>query len=84
MNEIASNVSKNTGVRKIVYEPTNDLRSYRIDSSKIESELGFIFRRNVGMAILDLTKAFAENRFVNPLENPLYFNIKRMKELEVN
>jgi hypothetical protein len=38
----------------------------------------------VGMAILDLTKAFAENRFVNPLENPLYFNIKRMKELEVN
>lgn len=84
MNDIAAEVSKNTGVSEVVYEPTNDLRSYRIDSTKIIEELGFIFKRNVGMAVSDLATAFKSNRFVDPLNNPLYYNIKRMKELEVH
>jgi nucleoside-diphosphate-sugar epimerase len=84
LRDIAMKVAENTGVKKIVYETTNDLRSYRIDSTKFLHELGFVFKRNVGMAVSDLTEAFKSNRFVDPLNNPLYFNIKRMQELEVH
>lgn len=84
MDQIAEEVSKNTGVSKIVHEPTDDLRSYRIDSSKITKALGFQFRRNVGAAVIDLVKAFNEKKFEDSMNNPLYFNIKRMKELGIN
>jgi len=83
MNQIAEEVSRNTGVDKIVHEPTDDLRSYRIDSSKISKALGFQFRRNVGSAVIDLVKAFNEQKFQDSLNNAMYFNIKRMKELEI-
>ena len=83
MNQIAEEVSRNTGVDKIIHEPTDDLRSYRIDSSKISKALGFQFRRNVGSAVIDLVKAFNEEKFQDSMNNAMYFNIKRMKELEI-
>ena len=83
LNQIADEVSVYTGVTNIVHEETDDLRSYRIDSRKICEELGFRFKRNVGRAVSDLVDAFAKNKFVDSMNNPLYFNIKRMKELEV-
>ena len=83
MNQIAEEVSRNTGVDKIIHEPTDDLRSYRIDSSKISKVLGFQFRRNVGSAVIDLVKAFNEKKFQDSMNNAMYFNIKRMKELEI-
>jgi len=83
LNEIAEEVSRNTGVDKIIHEPTDDLRSYRIDSSKISRALGFQFQRNVGSAVLDLVKAFNEKKFQDSMNNAMYFNIKRMKELEI-
>lgn len=84
MDHIAQQVAKNTGIKNIVKESTEDLRSYRIDSSKISKKLGFIFKRNISMAVEDLVKAFRANNFKDPLNNPLYFNIKRMKELAVS
>ena len=83
MSAIAEVVSINTGVTEVNFESTNDLRSYRIDSSKIRNELGFVFQKNVGNAVSDLVNAFHANLFVDSLHNPLYFNIKRMKELDV-
>ena len=84
INQIAEEVSRNTGIEKVVHENTDDLRSYRIDSSKIAKALGFQFRRNVGSAVIDLVKAFNENRFQDSMNNSLYFNIKRMKELAIH
>lgn len=84
LNQIAEEVSRNTGVDRIVHVSTDDLRSYRIDSSKITNALGFQFRRNVGAAVTDLVKAFNEKKFKDSMNNPLYFNIKRMKELEIH
>lgn len=66
---------------EIDYLPTNDLRSYRVDSSKIKEKIGFNLTSSVDEAIKDLGLAFAKGKYVNSLENPLYFNIKRMKEL---
>lgn len=83
LDSIAKVVSKITGVTNIKYEPTNDLRSYRVDSSHISEKIGFIPRREVDDAVSDLVKAFTGNKFFKPLDNPLYFNIKRMKELNL-
>lgn len=84
LDQIAEEVSKRTGVTNIVHEITDDLRSYRVDSAKICEELGFTFNRNVGEAISDLAKAFTDKKFFDSLNNSLYFNIKRMKELSVS
>ena len=67
----------------IEHKDTNDLRSYRVDSSRILSELGFKTVYSVDQAIKDLQNAFKENKYRKSLENPTYFNIKRMKELNL-
>jgi nucleoside-diphosphate-sugar epimerase len=67
----------------IEHKNTQDLRSYRVDSSRILNELGFKPIYSVDQAIRDLQGAFLQNVFKNPLENPLYFNIKRMKDLNL-
>lgn len=83
LDSIARIVSEITGVTNIKYEPTDDLRSYRVDSSHIAEKIGFVPTREVDDAVSDLVKAFTQNKFFNPLDNPLYFNIKRMKELNL-
>ena len=81
LDEIAQMVSKISGVAKVYYENTNDLRSYRINSSKIFEQIGFKTSRSVEKAIFDILQAFDAGIFTNPLSNPAYFNIKRMQQL---
>jgi len=83
LNQIAQKVSEITNVDKIEFKQTNDLRSYRVDASKIKTKLGFKPKLGVDEAILDLKKALNEGKFKDPLNNSLYFNIKRMQELEI-
>lgn len=68
----------------IQFEDSDDQRSYHINSDKIAQSLGFRPNYSVEQAVQDLCNAFKETRFVNPMSNTLYFNVKRMKELEVN
>lgn len=84
VNEIAEIVSQVTGVTNYEYYETNDPRSYRIDSSKIEKLLDFKPKKSVKNAVEDLFKAFELGIFYRPLNNPLYFNIKQMQHLAVN
>jgi nucleoside-diphosphate-sugar epimerase len=67
----------------IEVKPTNDNRSYRISSQKIERAIGFQARRSVADAVRDLKAAFAAGLVRDPLDNPFYFNIKRMQDLHV-
>jgi nucleoside-diphosphate-sugar epimerase len=84
LTQIAEKVSRLTDVEKIIHKQTNDLRSYRIDASKIRIKLGFEPKHSIDSAILDLKNAFIQNRFQNSLQNSLYFNIKRMQELNIS
>jgi nucleoside-diphosphate-sugar epimerase len=68
---------------EIQHSHSDDLRSYRVDSSKIFTKLGFKPMYSVDQAISDLKIGFAQRRFKNSLENSMYFNIKRMKELSL-
>jgi nucleoside-diphosphate-sugar epimerase len=84
LDEIALKVQKQVGEPLAIHHSdTNDLRSYRVDSSKILTKLGFKPIYSVDQAIIDLQKEFLSNRFQDSLENPMYFNIKKMKELSL-
>lgn len=63
--------------------PTNDPRSYHVSSEKIRRQLGFLARRSVEQAVIDLKRAFEAGKITDPLTNPLYFNIHRMQEARV-
>ena len=84
LNQIALKVREQINLDiSIEHRETDDLRSYRVDSSRISSELGFKTIYSVEQAIKDLQIAFIEKKYKNSLENSTYFNIQRMKELNL-
>ena len=68
---------------KLVFSKTDDNRSYHISSEKIRNELGFVPKKNIKDAVKDLKNAFESKVLQNTLENEIYFNIKRMKTLNL-
>jgi len=66
---------------KIEITDTDDLRSYRIDSSLVFERLGFKPKHTLEEAVEDLKKAFASQLLCDSFENPQYYNIKTMKSL---
>jgi len=59
--------------------PTNDNRSYRVESEKIARVLGFQPRRTIEDAVRDLCRAFRNGRFPYPIEDERYYNVQLMK-----
>jgi nucleoside-diphosphate-sugar epimerase len=66
----------------IVTTPTDDIRSYHVNSDKIGRILGFRPRRSVEDAIRDLCVAFKAGKLPNSLDDTFYFNVRRLKELK--
>jgi nucleoside-diphosphate-sugar epimerase len=66
----------------IVTTPTNDIRSYHVNSDKIRRALGFVPRRNVEDAVRDLCKAFKAGKLPMSMDDTFYFNVRRLKELK--
>jgi len=84
VNEIANSVKNLVGKDvKIYKKPTDDNRSYHIDSSKIKKILNFEFKYSVEDAIMHLLQAFNKNLLINPLMNENYFNIKKMQNINL-
>ena len=65
----------------IVTTPTDDNRSYHISSERIKRDLGFEARHSIEDAVRDLTDAFDAGRIPDSLNDPRYFNIKRMQQV---
>ena len=63
------------------YVPTDDNRSYHINSDRICERLGFQPRYSVEDAIRSIAEAYRQGQMAEPMTNPLYYNIKRMQEL---
>ena len=61
--------------------PSDDLRSYHINSDKIKNVLGFKPKYSVEDAIRDLCQAFANNKLPNSLNDDKYYNVKTMKKI---
>ena len=65
----------------IIIEPSNDPRSYRINSEKLKNKYGFIFDKSVDSAIEDLLNAF-ENQKIKDCFSDKWQNILILKKLE--
>ena len=84
VREIAETVKAVVGDDvKLVTTPTDDNRSYHISSEKIKEELGFVATHTIQQAVEDLCNAFDKGLLPNSLDNEMYFNIKRMQNLEL-
>ena len=81
--EIAEMVQEVVGGVPIEVERTDDLRSYHVNSDKIRAELGFAPTHTIEQAIAELRDAFRAGEVPNPMDDPLYYNIKRMQELSL-
>jgi len=68
---------------KLVTTPSDDNRSYHISSQKIRAELGFEATHTIRDAVEDLCTAFDKDLLPNSLDNEMYFNIKRMQNLDL-
>ena len=66
----------------IVTTPTDDIRSYHVNSDKIRRELDFQPKYNVEDAVRDLCKAFKQGKLPNSMQDTFYFNVRRLKELK--
>lgn len=63
--------------------PTNDTRSYWINSDKIRDRLCFVPQFSVQRAIQDLIRAFKGGLLPNPMTDTRYSNVKKLIELGV-
>ena len=70
------------GPVEIETTPSNDLRSYHINSDKIRRVLGFVPKHTVADAVRDLCRAFKAGKLPNSLEDDRYFNVRRMKVMK--
>ncbi|MEE2662063.1 MAG: SDR family oxidoreductase [Pseudomonadota bacterium] len=68
---------------EMVRTPTDDNRSYHVSSSKIKAELGFEPDCTISDAVSDLKAAFSKGLLHDPLNNEMFFNIKRMQSIEL-
>jgi hypothetical protein len=68
---------------KILRSISNDNRSYHISSDKIFKLLKFKPEFTISDAINDLKKAFENKLLIDPLNNENYYNIKKMKNINL-
>jgi nucleoside-diphosphate-sugar epimerase len=62
--------------------PTDDIRSYHVNSDKIGHVLGIIPKRTVEDAVRDLCCAFREGRLPESMTNDSYYNVRQLKALQ--
>ncbi len=84
VEKLASIVSENIKKKiSIKYVKSDDNRSYHISSDKVTKKIGFKTNFTIENAVVELRKAFENNRLKDPLNNEMYFNIKRMKSINL-
>ncbi len=82
--EIAQLVKETLGTDiQIEVTPTEDNRSYHVSSERMKRELGFVPSHTVEDAIHDLKVAFDSGLIPDSMNRSLYFNIRRMQELDL-
>lgn len=85
VKKIAETIKNTVGEDvRLITSHSDDNRSYHVSSKKIQTELGFNTKHTIQDAVKDLCEAFDQNLLPNSLENEMYFNIKRMNNLELS
>ena len=63
---------------------SDDLRSYHINSDKIFNELGFKPKYSIEDAVRDLCTQYKLGNIKDSMNDDIYFNVKRIKNLKVS
>ena len=66
---------------ELEYTPSDDNRSYHVNSEKVKRVLGFETRFTIEDAIRDIADAYRRGLIKDPFKDPVYSNIKRMQQL---
>lgn len=85
IRELAEVIKKVIGDKSIKFEviPSNDPRSYHVNTDKMKNILGFECKYSLQEAIQSLIDAYNKGLIIDGLNNPLYYNIKRMREINL-
>jgi nucleoside-diphosphate-sugar epimerase len=67
---------------EIVTTPTDDIRSYHINSEKIRRVLGFEPKHTIEDAVRELCTAFRDGKLPNSMQDDSYFNVRRLKRMK--
>ncbi len=68
---------------KLEITPSNDKRSYHINSDKIKNTLGFIPNLSIEDAVIDLCEAYSKNKISDPFNNSIYYNVETVKNSDI-
>jgi len=82
VQNIVSQEFPEKGRVEIVTTPSDDLRSYHINSEKIKRVLGYSPKRTIEDAVRDLCHAFRDGLVPDSMQDDRYFNVKRLKRLK--
>ena len=82
VRDVVSREFPEKGRVEIVTTPSDDLRSYHINSDKIKRVLGFTPSHSIEEAVHDLCQAFRDGRLPNSMDDDQYFNVRRLKRLK--
>jgi len=69
---------------ELVTTPSDDNRSYHINSDKIANKLGFRPQHSIEDAVRDLVKAFKADKLPEPMTDDFYYNVKRLKAINAS
>jgi len=67
---------------EIVTTPTDDVRSYHINSDKVKRVLGYTPRHTIEDAVRELCQAFLAKKLPNSMEDDRYYNVRLLKRLK--
>lgn len=85
VNKIAELIKDTIGDSSIMFEtiPTDDIRSYHINSDKIRKILDFEPKYSIQDGIKSICKAHESRLIKDGLNNPVYHNIKLMQKVNL-
>jgi len=66
----------------IITTPSDDNRSYHINSDKIKRVLGFSPTHSIEEAVRDLCHAFRDGKIPDSMANDRYYNVRTLKKLK--
>lgn len=67
---------------EIVTTPSNDNRSYHVNSDKVSRVLGFKPKRTIEDAVRDIARAFRNHLLPDSFDDDWYYNVRTMKKIE--
>jgi nucleoside-diphosphate-sugar epimerase len=69
------------GEISVVTTPSDDNRSYHVNSDKVRRVLGFVPEHSIEDAVRDLCKAFKADKLPNSFDDDWYYNVRTMKKI---